>query len=77
MRSGAAASRATVRKATRMESLPDRNLVCVKHYTTWEWQRLEFGPLKLPAGRNRIQLRALNKPGVRLVDVKALELQRV
>lgn len=77
VQAGGAASRATVRNATRMEALPDRNLVYVKHYTTWEWGRLEFGQLKLPAGRNRVQLRALTKPGTRLVDVKALELQRV
>lgn len=40
------------------------------------WDVLRVGPLELPAGRVRLRVEALEKPGPALIDLKALRLSR-
>jgi arylsulfatase A len=42
-----------------------------------EWAALELGALALPNGRARLAVRALEKPGAQVMELKALRLRRV
>jgi arylsulfatase A len=68
---GGKTARAGIKQATPLEPKPDRNLVPGTHYITMNWARLPFGPLALPAGRTRLIVRALKKPGRTVMQLKA------
>jgi arylsulfatase A len=68
--------RGKVSQPTAMEPLPDRNLVPSPYYLTMAWGRLPMGSLVLPKGRTRLEVKALNKPGRVVMDLKAAVIER-
>lgn len=77
LRAGASETTATVRDGTRMEPLPDFNLVYVKHYVTMRWGLLTLGEVTMNQGVNQLKLNCRFRGGAGRLDLKGLMLERL
>lgn len=59
-----------IREATPMERKPSRAVFPEENYPEMHWGTLPLGRLALPAGRARLEVRALSKPGATVMDLK-------
>lgn len=74
---GARTVEGTISKATSMSPRPNLAAFDDPGYPRMDFSTAEIGPLALPAGRVRLSVRALSKPGKRVMDLQSVVLKRL
>jgi arylsulfatase A-like enzyme len=64
-------------KQTPYREVPSPDRVPRTEVYEMEWSTAGAGTLRLPAGRTRLTVRAIEKPGVAAIDLKAVTLRRI
>lgn len=68
---------AKIETATPMDFLPNDNRLDNTHYIDLAWDNLRLGRARLPKGRTRLNVRAVNRPGRTVMQLKSVSLRHV
>jgi arylsulfatase A len=77
VRAAGASVEGQIRESTPMERIPSKAIIPENNYPEMRWASLGLGTMELPKGRTQLVVRALSKPGGRVMDLKEVVLRRV